>query len=102
MDKDLIRILRESELSKEMKLDIISIVSSAKDEGYISGFIEMLKAWDEADNRLELDLAKKMQEVRAEYDARVQSEGAHLEDGLEQIEAEIENSKEIAKLKESI
>lgn len=102
VDQDLVRILRTSELSRDLKLQIVDIVSAVRDDAYVSGFIEMLKAWDEADNKTEINLLSKLEGAKDSYSEKQHQLDADLEKDFEELEDVVEEGEEIENLKKSI
>lgn len=100
--EDLIRILRTSEMSREMKFAIIALVSSARDERFVNDFIGVIKAWDQADNALEQSLLKKLDTIHEVYMEGEEERQRAVNSELEKIEEEVDRGDSVATLKKSI
>ncbi|MFH1252858.1 MAG: hypothetical protein V1664_00800 [Candidatus Uhrbacteria bacterium] len=100
--KEVVEILKTSELDRETKLEIIDIISSSHDQQMLDDLMELLVAWDKADNEEEANFSKKLLAINQAFEVRKQKIDTTALKAENQIAQDLEVTQKIQQIKSQL
>jgi hypothetical protein len=94
--------LKDSDLPREMKLNLARVVCGFKDEELVGEIIKMVVEYEELDKKLDVRFMEDVQRIRERGSKATEKADDDYADMLDELIADLDRLEEISKIKENI